>query len=223
MIASDSAAEHAPAGSRPGLLLGMTGNLPMPDVPLRFFCRHPSMIVESGAAVTIDSRKGRVLAEGEIAIRVGRALADAGVADASTAVSGFALANDVTYLDLIEGSFTQHAKGLATPIGRWSTPFEARTATVTVTVNGQERASGSIADLQLFGAELLSWISVRMPLAAGDIVLCGSPGTAALVDPGDVVEIGCRGLAPLRTPIAASSPDITPALTPAHQPREDAR
>ncbi|MGW1024872.1 fumarylacetoacetate hydrolase family protein [Streptomyces sp. NPDC002577] len=75
-------------------------------------------------------------------------------------------------------------------------------------VNGEVRQSASVADLIFSIPELLAYISTFTPLAAGDVIVTGTPGGVGLfreppvfLQPGDVVEVEISGIGTLRNPV----------------------
>ncbi|KAA8499426.1 Acylpyruvase FAHD1, mitochondrial [Porphyridium purpureum] len=57
-------------------------------------------------------------------------------------------------------------------------------------VNGQERQRDSTLSMVWTVPELISYVSSRMTLESGDIILTGTPSGVAYMLPGDVVEAG---------------------------------
>ena len=61
-------------------------------------------------------------------------------------------------------------------------------------VNGQLRQDGNTKDMVFPVTELISWISQRMTLDVGDVVLTGTPEGVGPVSSGDVIECGIKGI-----------------------------
>ena len=80
-------------------------------------------------------------------------------------------------------------------------------------IDGRALQNGSTRTM-LFGvAELISWISHRMPLEPGDVVAAGTPaGVAAMhqppawLTPGTTVTVEVQGLGRLSNPVLAGDP-----------------
>jgi len=183
----------------PGLVLGLSRNLRDTDANLRIFARHPRTLVGAGHDVPVDPSLGRLIAEGEIAIILGADLYRANPEQARGAIRGWTLANDITALDKVTADgYSQEGKGTPTPLGPWiETKFEDASAEIEVLINGELRASGSMSRLRLSGARLVAWVSQSVHLKPGDVILSGSPGTAAAIEPGDRVMIRVPGLGEL--------------------------
>jgi 2-keto-4-pentenoate hydratase/2-oxohepta-3-ene-1,7-dioic acid hydratase in catechol pathway len=81
-----------------------------------------------------------------------------------------------------------------TPVGPWLTLVDAAdlnrldTLRLTLSVNGQVRQDSTVADMIVRPARALTLLSRFQPLAAGDLLLTGTPGGTALTAPPKVVE-----------------------------------
>jgi len=189
----------------PRMLLGLSRNLASIDGPPRLFARHPGTIVRDGATVAIRPELGRFIAEGEIGIVIGAVTRDADRFEASAAIAGWTLGNDLTALShvAIDG-YSQEAKGWPTPLSDIVVAdFDADDAEIEVRVDGELRAAGRMSLLGIRGAELVSWVSRTQTLLPGDVILCGAPGTATPVLPGETVRIDVPRLGSLENLIVS--------------------
>jgi 2-keto-4-pentenoate hydratase/2-oxohepta-3-ene-1,7-dioic acid hydratase in catechol pathway len=81
-----------------------------------------------------------------------------------------------------------------TPVGPWLTLVDAAdlnrldTLRLTLSVNGQVRQDNPVADMIVRPARALTLLSRFQPLAAGDLLLTGTPGGTALKAPPKPVE-----------------------------------
>jgi fumarylpyruvate hydrolase len=69
---------------------------------------------------------------------------------------------------------------------------------IELTVNGEVRQSGNIADMLWKIPEIVHYLSTRVELFPGDLIYTGTPGDAGPVVSGDVVEATVAGLEPLQ-------------------------
>ena len=83
---------------------------------------------------------------------------------------------------------------------------------ISLSVNGETRQSSNTKNLIFKIPKLISWLSQRMTLHEGDLLLTGTPGgvgTAqkppAPLKPGDVVEAEIEGIGILKNPIIAEN------------------
>jgi len=112
-------------------------------------------------------------------------------------VAALVVANDVSarQIQLTRTQFYE-AKSYPTftPIGPWLTLVDAAdlnrldTLRLTLSVNGQVRQDNTVADMIVRPARALTLLSRFQPLAAGDLLLTGTPGGTALTAPPKVVE-----------------------------------
>lgn len=118
-------------------------------------------------------------------------------ADLSRYVAAIVVTNDVSARQ-IQLTRTQFYESKSyptfTPVGPWLTLLDAadldRLADLrlTLSVNGEVRQDGTVADMIVAPAQALTLLSRFQPLAAGDLLLTGTPGGTALTAPPKVME-----------------------------------
>jgi 2-keto-4-pentenoate hydratase/2-oxohepta-3-ene-1,7-dioic acid hydratase in catechol pathway len=118
-------------------------------------------------------------------------------ADLPQYVAALVVANDVSArrIQLTRTQFYE-AKSYPTftPVGPWLTLVDAAdlnrlgTLRLTLSVNGQVRQDNTVADMIVRPARALTLLSRFQPLAAGDLLLTGTPGGTALTAPPKPVE-----------------------------------
>lgn len=118
-------------------------------------------------------------------------------ADLPRYVAALVVTNDVSarQIQLTRTQFYE-AKSYPTftPVGPWLTLVDAadlnrlETLRLTLSVNGQVRQDNTIADMIVRPARTLTLLSRFQPLAAGDLLLTGTPGGTALTAPPKLVE-----------------------------------
>lgn len=205
----------------PRVILGMAHNGPGDRVhPPQAFMKSARTAIGPGGLIQLDARVGTVHVEGELAVVMRRHARFLRPADVPDAVLGYTIANDVTAVDQValDDKMTQSKNGDGfTPLGPWiATDVDWRAASIDVEVNGELRASGTTADLAYDVVEQLVYLSSIMTLGPGDVVLTGSPRTAARVEPGDHVSIAIAGFGILENPVKRLAFDSTVAA-PRHQ------
>lgn len=72
---------------------------------------------------------------------------------------------------------------------------------MTLTVNGETRQSGDLNQMIWKVPEMIAYLSDYFELAAGDIILTGTPAGVGPVERGDVLELALAGLKPLRVTV----------------------
>lgn len=191
----------------PLTVVGMAHNTGPADrlLPPQAFLKPARTVVGPRTPIEVPPGIGRVDAEAELAVVIGRTARYLTAADALGHVLGFALANDVTARRL-QGSdaLWTSAKSLdgATPLGPWlQTSLDIADVPVTLDVNGVALAPGSTADLARSVVEVLVYVTSIMTLGPGDVVLTGAPGEVARIRPGDEITVSAPGLGQLQNPV----------------------
>jgi 2-keto-4-pentenoate hydratase/2-oxohepta-3-ene-1,7-dioic acid hydratase in catechol pathway len=176
----------------------------VPAAPL-IFLKPASSVIGDGEAIVLPRDAGRVDFEGEIGVVIGTRLSRATRAEAAAAVRGVVAVNDVSARDWQKGDGQWwRAKGSDTfcPIGpERAGPVDLRDLTVVTRVNGAECQRGTAAEMVFPIDELLSYISQRMTLEPGDVVLTGTPAGVKALKAGDVVEVEVVGWSKVSNPV----------------------
>lgn len=145
--------------------------------------------------------------EAELAVVIGRPAWQVDEAAALDHVAGYMTANDVSARDWQMERGGQWSKGKSAPgfcpLGPWlvtaddvADPQSLRLGTL---VNGKVKQDGTTADMVFGAAFLVSYLSRFVALAAGDVILTGTPagvglGRGEFLSVGDRVEVEVTGL-----------------------------
>ncbi|AND17830.1 DUF2437 domain-containing protein [Rathayibacter tritici] len=187
----------------PRVVLGMAHNGSAADrlQPPQAFHKSAHTLAAPGDPIVIDDGIGPVNVEGELALVIGRPARHLTLADALEHVLGVTGANDVTAPEMIaaDSLFLQGKNGDGwTPLGPWiETGVDPDAVGIAVIVDGERRALSSTDRLGWRAAEILVHLTAHLTLRPGDVVLTGSPGTAAEVEPGQEVLIALDGVGEL--------------------------
>ena len=176
----------------------------VPAAPL-IFLKPSTSVIGPGEPIALPWQSEQVEHEAELAVVIGRLCRDVPEERVPEVVFGYTCANDVTARDLqaSDGQWGR-AKGFDTfcPLGPWiETDLDIDDAGVACVVNGQQRQSGSTADMVRDVAELVSWISSVMTLLPGDVILTGTPAGVGPLVAGDEVSVSIDGIGPLTNPV----------------------
>lgn len=176
----------------------------VPAAPL-IFLKPSTSVIGPGEPIALPWQSEQVEHEAELAVVIGRLCRDVPEERVPEVVFGYTCANDVTARDLqaSDGQWGR-AKGFDTfcPLGPWiETDLDIDDAGVTCVVNGQQRQSGSTADMVRDVAELVSWISSVMTLLPGDVILTGTPAGVGPLVAGDEVSVSIDGIGTLTNPV----------------------
>jgi 2,4-diketo-3-deoxy-L-fuconate hydrolase len=214
---------------RPGKVVGAAFNftdalaerkMPHPAEPVTFV-RSGSTVIGPGAPILLPPDVGNVGYEAELAVVIGRRALRVDREHAMRYVAGYTAHNDVSGSDLIKSDGGNFVRGknlpASAPLGPWlATPDELPDpyrVGIKLAIDGRLLQNGSTATM-LFGiADLISFISYRMPLEPGDIIATGTPaGVAAMhqppawLAPGTTVTVEVEGLGRLSNPVQRGVP-----------------
>jgi 2-keto-4-pentenoate hydratase/2-oxohepta-3-ene-1,7-dioic acid hydratase in catechol pathway len=153
--------------------------------------------------------------EVELAVIIGKNCKNVSVEDASRAVFGYMVFNDVSARD-IQFKDKQFTRGKSfdtfAPCGPWITTADeiqdAQNLKLTTKINGELRQNSSTSKMFIKIPEIISKISKVMTLEKGDIIATGTPSGVVLNNPnvvflkdGDRVEMEIEGLGILNNTI----------------------
>jgi len=153
--------------------------------------------------------------EVELAVIIGKNCKNVSVEDASQAIFGYMVFNDVSARD-IQFKDKQFTRGKSfdtfAPCGPWITTADeipdAQNLKLTTKINGELRQNSSTSKMFIKIPEIVSKISKVMTLEKGDIIATGTPAGVALKNPnaeflkdGDKVEMEIEGLGILNNTI----------------------
>ena len=172
-----------------------------PDrVPPAFFRKTSHSITGPTGDIIRPAGIGFLDYEIELGLVIGRELPVGTTvtdADLPRYVAALVVANDVSarQIQLTRTQFYE-AKSYPTftPVGPWLTLVDAadlnrlETLRLTLSVNGQVRQDSTVADMIVRPARALTLLSRFQPLAAGDMLLTGTPGGTALTAPPKLAE-----------------------------------
>jgi 2,4-diketo-3-deoxy-L-fuconate hydrolase len=182
------------------------------------FMKSTTAIIGPNDAIIIPKNSVKTDWEVELAIVIGTRASYVDEADAVDYVAGYVLHNDVSEREfqMERGGTWDKGKGCDTfaPLG----PFfvtkdeipEPDNTPLWLSVNGEMMQNGTTANFIFKVATLVSYTSQFMTLLPGDIISTGTPAGVGLgmkppvyLKPGDVVELGAKGLGSSRQVVRA--------------------
>jgi len=168
-----------------------------------FFQKNPDNLNPSGV-FPYPSRSADVHPEAELAVLLRAGGADIPVDRALDAVYGYALALDMTRRDLQAQQKDRRrpweigkAFELSAPVGRVhpaATVGHLSVGRIFLGVNGKPRQEGDLSQMIWKVPEIISFLSEYFELAAGDVILSGTPAGVAPVLPGDCLQMEIENL-----------------------------
>lgn len=182
----------------------------LPEYPT-LFAKYADTLIGDGEVIDAAGHGAKVDWEAELAVVVGAPLKNASPEEASAAIAGYTVANDISMRDWQSRTlqwFQGKAFDRTTPLGPvLVTPDECDPEAgvrVRCLVNGEEVQNGNTKTLVFTAAALLSYISTFTQLRPGDVVLTGTPGGVGMgatppryLREGDVVTTEVEGIGTL--------------------------
>lgn len=179
-------------------------NSATPDKEPVLFIKPATALQSLHRDIAIPKGRGAVHHELEIAILIGRTLSNCRESEASAAISGLALALDLTLRDLQnelkkDGKPWEKSKGFdgSCAISRFVPISQCpplNQISLELQVNGELRQQGNTRDMLFPIPRLLCEISRYFTLEAGDIVLTGTPAGVGPLNSKDQLEMRMDGL-----------------------------
>jgi fumarylpyruvate hydrolase len=186
------------------------GQDPEREAPF-FFMKPADAIVSNHETIQFPSRTNNLHHEIELVVALARGGTNVTADDALDLVFGYAVGNDLTRRDLQaeardKGRPWATAKGFDRsavisaihPASRIGHPKQGR---IWLSVNGELRQQGDLADLIWSVPEVIAELSTLFELAAGDLIFTGTPAGVAALKAGDKIEGGVEGVDTLVTAI----------------------
>lgn len=180
-----------------------------PEEPASFM-KPATALTGPGGPIRLPptEQSGRVTAEAELALVVGRTCRDVAVADAMDVVAGFVPVIDVTAEDILQRNprFLTRAKSFDSflVVGPWLRTPDAvgdlEDVGVRTVVNGAVEAENTVSEMHFLPAELVAFHSRVMTLEPGDVISTGTPGAVA-IEPGDSVRSEVEGIGSVEAPV----------------------
>ena len=172
------------------------------------FMRPDTTIIGPGDGIRLPEGIGRVTAEAELAVIIGREAKDVSEEEAPSIIAGFTTVLDMTAEDVLRknpryltraksfDTFFSYGPHLVTPdeVG------EVDELEVSTVLNGEVRRQNTVSNMTFSPYELVSFHSRVMRLLPGDIISTGTPG-AVEISSGDVAECRIDGFETLVNPV----------------------
>lgn len=162
-----------------------------------FFSKPADAIVHNQAEIPFPGRTGNLHYEVELVVAIGRKGANLNRDSARQMILGYGVGIDLTRRDLQQeakdsGRPWDVAKGFdnSAPLSAIHPVAETgflESAEISLTVNGERRQHGDIADMTWDIPEIIAELSTYFTLQPGDLVFTGTPAGVGSLQPGDQV------------------------------------
>ncbi len=173
--------------------------------PPFFFQKNPDNLVPPPGDFQYPSRSQDVHHEVELMVALKAGGADIRLEDAPACIYGYGVAIDFTRRDLqqaakkagrpweIAKAFEHSAPCSAlVPASRTGHP---ESGAIWLDVNGERRQTGDLAEMIWNVPEIIAALSRHVVLAAGDVILTGTPAGVGAIVAGDRIDCGITGIA----------------------------
>lgn len=176
----------------------------VPAEPM-IFLKPSTTVIGPNAPIRRPKQSERVDFEGELAVIIGQPVKNVPAAQASQAVLGYTIANDVSARDFqrSDGQWGR-AKGFDTfcPIGPWiETDLDPADLAIRTTVDGETKQDSRTSEIVHKIPELIEFVSSVMTLLPGDTILTGTPAGVGPIVAGQEVSVTIDGLGTLTNPV----------------------
>lgn len=182
----------------PVVIVGIAQNGPGHESPVQAWLKNPRTVIGTGAEVRLRRDAGDPVAEGEIAVVIGRDTEGLTARNAHEYVLGVTAVNDLSSPDRAEfdpRNFESKSGVGYTPLGPWiDTDAGIDDVSLTVQVDGVPVAETGSRELPMTIRECLAYVAAWAPLGPGDVVMTGAPHSQAPVQPGQTVTITVGGI-----------------------------
>jgi len=189
----------------PSVVVGIAQNGPDHHSPVQAWLKSPRTVRASGAAVTLRRDAGTAVAEGEIAVVIGKTTTGLTAQNAHEYVLGITAVNDLSSPDRGEWdprNFESKSGEGYTPLGPWiDTIAGIDDVELTLEIDGIAVVETGSHDLPASIRECLAYVAAWSTLGPGDVVMTGAPRAQSSVIPGQSVTVRVAGMA-LVTPTA---------------------
>ncbi|WP_144797360.1 fumarylacetoacetate hydrolase family protein [Microbacterium paludicola] len=189
----------------PLVVVGIAQNGPAHESPVQAWLKSPRTVVASGQSVRLRRDAGTAVAEGEIAVVIGKPTHGLVAENAHEYVLGVTAVNDLSSPDLAQRdprNFESKSGDGYTPLGPWiDTESGIDDIRLRVLVGDRLVADTGSSELPMPIRDCLAYVSAWSPLGPGDVVMTGAPLSQTPVEAGATVRI-LVGDIELVTPLA---------------------
>ena len=179
--------------------------------PPFFFAKHADMIAPDGATIPYPPITKDFHHEVELVVALKSGGLHISADKALDCVWGYGCGIDLTRRDLqiasrkkeqpweIGKSFDHSAPcGALAPASKIGHPANGK---IWLSVNGTQKQTGDLSEMIWNVPEIIAKLSMQVELAAGDIIMTGTPAGVAALSPGDTIACGIDGIGTLSVTI----------------------
>jgi fumarylpyruvate hydrolase len=172
--------------------------------PPFFFTKPADAVVASGLSLPFPTRTANLHHEVELVVALGRGGVAVKPVAAHSMIFGYAVGIDLTRRDMqAEAKRTGRpwdmSKGFdqSAPIGPVTRGVPPPAGAITLTIDGQVRQAGDLADMIWSVADIIAILSTYVAVAAGDLIFTGTPAGVGPIQRGEQVRGAIAGIDPV--------------------------
>jgi fumarylpyruvate hydrolase len=172
--------------------------------PPFFFSKPADAVLASGQRVPFPTRTANLQHEVELVVALGGGGGGVAPAAAPSMIFGHAVGIDLTRRDLQAeakkaGRPWDMAKGFdhSAPLGPLTRGLPPRRGAITLTVDGELRQAGDLAEMIWSVADIIATLSTYVTLAAGDLIFTGTPAGVGPIQRGEKLRGVIAGIEPV--------------------------
>jgi fumarylpyruvate hydrolase len=169
--------------------------------PPFFFSKPADAVVATGRQVPFPTRTLNLQHEVELVVALGAGGAGIAPAEAASLIFGCAVGIDVTRRDMQaeakkSGRPWDMSKGFdhSAPVGPLMRGLPPRRGAITLTVDGQLRQAGDLAEMIWSVADIIAILSTYVTVAAGDLIFTGTPAGVGPIQRGEKLRGAVDGM-----------------------------
>lgn len=180
----------------------LVGERPSYDEPIIFFKPGTSIIGPNDKIILREKRKTWI--EVELGIIIKKTCRNIRIKDAKDYILGYTIANDITMENVIgRDHHLARSKGWDTfcPIGpHIETEIDTSALSIESKINGKIMQQSNVNNRILNDAEILNFVSEKITLNPGDLIITGTPANAenSIIKDGDTVELSIENIGTLK-------------------------
>jgi fumarylpyruvate hydrolase len=190
------------------------GDNPDRDPPF-FFAKPADAVVDDSFEISFPVDTNNLHHEGELVVAIGKPGANIDPSRGLDHVWGYAAGIDLTRRDLQDVAKKMSrpwdlSKGFDNsaavgPVHPTADVGHLASGEIRLSVNGKTRQLGNLADMIWPVPDIIAFLSRSVALAAGDLIMTGTPAGVSALVPGDTVLVDIEGIAPLTLKITDSA------------------
>jgi 2-keto-4-pentenoate hydratase/2-oxohepta-3-ene-1,7-dioic acid hydratase in catechol pathway len=171
-----------------------------------FFIKSPTSVIGPDEQIIMPSDIKFLNYEAELAVIIGKPAYQINEEDVQNVIFGYSIANDLTAVSYghVNGNNTMtKVSPTLTPIGpHIETSLDMNQTVIASYVNGEMKQNDSVLLMLHDIPKMISFLTKRMKLLPGDVILTGAPAGAGTVAIGEIIQCSISGIGTLSNSVS---------------------